>query len=333
MTFNPRHFVKTAKQTWDDKVAFDKFIAENQHLAMPFHIDGLEHLIPPQYPGELAIYAARSHHGKSTALRDAAFKAQRRIEDTDFFVGMVSLEDTAEATAAKQVKKYGDKPLEYQDDQFIFVGNSFNMTMEDMGSLNMGNIIRALDFGVQQFPDKKGYSAIFVDYAQLVPPDPERRMLLNSDQKRLQVADDVKRLFHAAKHFKCPVGLASQALLKVQRDNYTTKMRIPGAGDLKEAGDLFEIPDRVYAYWMPRHDFPIGSKVEENGWTFTVSENLIFVRIVKCRNAELYGYDPVGRVFPCFIRPDGSFYYSSEEHRKMFTLSREERNELHSVKS
>lgn len=325
MTFNPHSFVKTANQTWADKLAFDKFIDENQALAMPFHVEGLEDRVPPQYPGELAIYEARSHHGKSTALRDAAFKAQKRIEDSDqFFVGMVSLEDTSETTAAKQVAKYGN-PLEYQDDQFIFVGNSFNMSMEDMGELNVGNIIRALDYGIEQFPAKKGYSAVFLDYAQIIPPDPERRMMTNNDQKRLQVADDVRRLFHAAKHFKCPVGLASQALIKGQRDNYTTKMKIPGAADMAETGELYSIPDIVYAYWQPKHDHPIGSRVEEGGWGFEVTPNLCFVRILKRRNAEMMGYvgkkDCIGRVFPCFIREDGSFYYSADEHRRMYLPS------------
>lgn len=328
MTFNPRSFVKTANQTWADKLAFDKFIEENKALAMPFHVEGLEDRVPPQYPGELAIYEARSHHGKSTALRDAAFKAQKRIEDSeDFFVGMVSLEDTSETTAAKQVAKYKN-PLEYQDDQFIFVGNSFNMTMEDMGNLNVGNIIRALDYGIEQFPAKKGYSAIFLDYAQIIPPDPERRMMTNNDQKRLQVADDVRRLFHAAKHFKCPVGLASQALIKGQRDNYTSKIKIPGAADLSESGELFSIPDRVYAYWMPKMDFPVGSRVEEGGWGFEVTNNLVFVRVVKCRNAESLGFTGkksiVGKVFPCSIREDGSFYYSADEHRHMYRPTIEE---------
>lgn len=331
MTFNPRNFVKTANQTWQDKIAFDRFLEENAHLAMPFHIEGLEDRVPSQYPGELAIYEARSHHGKSTALRDAAFKAQKAIEETDFMVGMVSLEDTSETTAAKQVAKYGNDPLKFQDDQFVFIGNSFNMTMEDMGKLNVGNIIRALDYGLELLPDKKGYSSIFVDYAQLIPPDPERRMLVNGDQKRLQVADDVKRLFHAAKHFKCPVGLASQALLKVQRDNYTSKMRIPGAADLKEAGELFEVPDRVYAYWMPRHDFPIGSTVEEGRWKFEVTDNLVFVRVVKCRNAELRGFVGAksvgGRIFPCLIREDGSYYYSSDYHRSIYFATLEEKLE------
>lgn len=322
--FNPSRFVKTAAETWEDRVAYQKFIKENSHLALPFHVKGLEGIVPDQYPGELAIYEARSHHGKSTALRDVVFQAQRGIEGrTGALVGLVSLEDTSEATAAKQVRKYGGDSLAYQDDQFVFVGNSFEMSVEDMGKLNVGNLIKTLDYArKEKFAEPMQYGYIGIDYAQIIPPDPERRMMTNQDQKRLQIADDVKRIFHAAKYFKCPIGLASQALTKQQRDNYTTKMKIPGAADLEESKELFNIPDRVYAYWQPKHDHPIGSLVEEGNWTFRVESNLVFIRIVKCRNAEEMGYvgkkDVVGRVFPCHIEQDGSFIYDPEFHNKIY---------------
>lgn len=324
MTFNPSLFVKTATETYADKQAFDKFIKENEHLAMPFHVEGLEGVVPPQFPGELAIYAGRSHHGKSTALRDVAFKAQKRIEGKDgYVVGMVSLEDTSETTAAKQIMKYGKENfLDYTDDQFVFIGNSFGMSGDDMADLNTGNIIRALDYGLNQFSAKMRYSFIGIDYAQIIPPDPERRMMTSNDQRRLQIADDIRRIFHAAKHFKAPIGMASQALLKTQRDNYTSKMRIPGAADLSEAGELFSIPDIVYSYWMPKQDFPIGDRVEEGNWGFEVKPNLAFVRITKRRNAEMLGYvgtrDIVNRIFPCFIREDGSYYYDADFHRHSY---------------
>ncbi len=324
MTFDPSRFVKTATETYADKNAFDAFMEENKHLAQPFHVEGLEDIVPPLMPGELAIYAGRSHHGKSTALRDAVFKAQQRIEGKDgYVVGLVSLEDTSETTAAKQIAKYGkENYLKYTDDQFVFIGNSFGMSGNDMANLNTGNIIKALDYGVSQFANSMAYSFIAIDYAQIIPPDPERRMMTSNDQKRLQIADDVRRLFHAAKHFKAPIGLASQALLKTQRDNYSTKMKIPGAADLAEAGELFSIPDAVYSYWMPKQDFPIGDRVEEGNWNFTVEPNLAFVRITKRRNAEMMGYvgkkDIINRIFPCRIKEDGSYFYDADFHKHIY---------------
>lgn len=322
--FNPEKFFKTAKETWDLKSEYDKFIEENKHLASPFPIKGLEEILPNQYPGTLTVHFAKSHHGKSTALRNSSFKAQQRVENTDFLVAVVSLEDSAETHAAKSVMRYEGNNLKYQDDQMIFIGNSFKMSASDMGQLNVGNIITTLEYALAQLPNKKGYSHIYIDYAQLLPPDPERAKMVNIDQKRLQVADDVRRLYHAAKQFKCPVDFASQALLKVQKDAYTSTIRIPGAADLKEAGELYEIPDIAIAYWMPKLEpgTPVGSQIQDGNWSFAVEQNLIFIRIAKWRNAELMGFhgkkDVVGRIFPCWIQTDGEIVYDAEKHKHMY---------------
>jgi len=319
MTFNPRNFVKTAQETWALKVSYDKFIEENKHLAAPFHIKGLEDLLPLQYPGNLTVHFAKSHHGKSTALRNAAFKAQQRVEDTEFLVGVVSLEDSAETNAAKWVVRYKGENMRFQDDQMIFIGNTFNMSAKDMGQLNVGNIIDSLSYALEKLPNKKAYSHIFVDYAQLVPSDPD---LLTKD-RRIQITDITQRLFHAAKQFACPIDFASQALLKQQRDNYTSIMRIPGAADLKEAGELYEIPDIAIAYWQPKHESntPNGTLIKDGNWTFRVEPNLMFIRIAKWRNAELMGFvgkkDVVGRIFPCWIEPDGEIVYDADKHNRM----------------
>lgn len=322
MKFDPSKFVHTAKNTYDLKLAYDKFIDENRHLAFPFHIRGLEDILPKQYPGNLTVHFAKSHHGKSTALRNSAFKAQQMVENTDYMVAVISLEDSAETTAAKQVMRYGNA-IEYQDDQMVFIGNSFNMSADDMGQLNTGNIIKSLEYALKNFPNKKGYSHIYVDYAQIIPPDPERAKLMNYEQKRLQIADDVKRLFHAAKQFACLIDFAAQALLKTQKDQYTSVMRIPGAADLKEAGELYEIPDIAIAYWFPKLEpnTPVGSHIEDGSWSFYVEPSLFFIRIAKWRNAELMGFvgkkDVVGRVFPCWIAENGEMFYSLERHRHM----------------
>lgn len=324
--FDPSKYVKTAAETWKDRVSYQKFLRENDHLALPFHVRGLEAVVPPQYPGELAIYLGRSHQGKSTALRDVTFQAQKRIEGKPgALVGLVSLEDTSENTASKQVRRYGGQNLAYEDDQFVFVGNSFSMSLDDMAELNVTNIINSLDYARRKkFASEMQYAHIGIDYAQIIPPDPERRMMTNNDQKRLQVADDVMRLYHAAKMFKCPVGLASQALIKQAINNYTGQMKIPGVGDAAEAKELYSIPDCVYSYWFPKFDHPIGSRVSEGQWSFTVEANLVFVRILKRRNAEEMGFaDVVGRVFPCWIEKDGSFVYDVEKHKKMYLMPME----------
>lgn len=325
--FDPSRFVKTAAETNDDRLAYQKFLKENSYAAVKFHVEGLENIIPPQLPGELAIHFARSHHGKSTALRDQIFKVQASIEgQPNVIVGLVSLEDTSEATAAKQIRKYGGEVLRYSDDQFIFIGNYFGMTVEEMDQLNVGHTIQALDYGRKhKFASEMNYAYIGIDYAQLFPFDPDADVK-TQESLRLQAASDVKRLFHAAKFFKCPIGLAAQANMKEQKANYTTKMRIPGAADIQESAAYYQTPDIVYSYWQPKHDHPIGSIIEEGPWRFTVEKNLSFVRVVKRRNAEELGFmDVVGRVFPCWINADGSYYYDKKKHQSMVITPQSER--------
>lgn len=321
--FNPKGFFHTANDTWRLKEEYDKFIAENTHLAAPFHVKGLEDILPKRYPGELTVHYAKSHHGKSTALRNDAFKAQMRVEDTDYMVAVVSLEDSAETNASKWVLRYKGNKMNFQDDQMVFIGNSFGMSAKDMGSLSSENIIKTLEYGLESLPSKKGYSHILVDYAQLVPPNED----FLSEERRSQIKDTTLSLFHAAKQFKCPIDFASQALLKNQKGGHTSSMPIPGASDLKEASELYEIPAVAIAYWMPKHEpgTPVGSRIDDGGWGFEVKSNLIFVKVTKWRNAELMGFvgekDVVGRVFPCWIEPDGDITYSADEHRRMYLPS------------
>src|SRR3989304_9722213 len=117
------------------------------------------------------------------------------------------------------------------------------------------------------------------------------------------------------------MAFASQALLKHSNTQYGgSKMRIPGPGDLKEAGELYEIPHIAIAYWMPKRqeETPVGTHIDEGNWSFYVTNNLIFVRIEKWRDCELINdkngkpFDVVGRIFPCWIMLGGEIKYDAE---------------------
>lgn len=317
--FTPSAFVLTANETWKRRETFLQFIEQNKHLALPFHVTGLQSIIPPAYPGENHIVLARSHHGKSTVMKDVIFKAQMLIEgNPKYVVGLVSHEDVAERTAGQQARRYAN-PLEYQDDQFIHIGRSFGMKQDQIAELHMTNIITALEYGLKKFGDGLSYSIIVNDYLQIQPPDPFRREMTSQEQRRLQIADDMKRWCNVGVQFKCPVFNASQALTKVQRGNYTEKMRIPGAADTEEAKEIYNYADAVYAYWQPKHDHPMGTKIEEGNWNFTVTSNLMFLRIIKRKYAEEMGYSEiVGRVFPLLIEPNGDVTYSQSFHEEIY---------------
>ncbi len=323
MTFDPRPYVHTAKETYDLNEKYHKFLTDNPELAAPFHIRGLEDLLPKQYPQQVAVHFAKSHHGKSTALRNAIFRAQRRVEGSNSAVAIVSLEDSAETTAEKFVLRYGEAS-KYQDDQLFFIGNSFGMKSKDMAGLNIDNIIKSLEYVLEKHPNIKRLAHIFLDYVQIVPQSDNAI----SNERRDQAFYATKALFDAAKQFQCPIDFASQALLKQSNTKYgESKMKIPGAGDLKEAGELYEIPHIAIAYWMPKReaDTPIGSHIDDGAWSFDVKSNLVFIKIEKWRDAELQmdkigkPFDVVGRVFPCWIQSDGEMVYDAEQHKHMVT--------------
>ncbi len=318
-TFNPAPYVLTASQTWQKRMEFDSFIKANSHLAVPFHVESLQSKVPPAYPGENIVILARSHHGKSIVLKDILFKSQLAIEGkAGFAVGMVSHEDVAERTAGQLARRY-ENDLLYQDDQFIHVGRSFGMNNAQVADLHMTNIITALEYGLRKFGENMHYSLIVNDYIQIQPPDPFRREQVSHEQRRLQIADDMKRWCNIAVQFQCPVFNASQALTKTQRSNYTEKMKIPGAADTEEAKEIFNYADVVYSYWQPKHDHPMHDKIEEGKWSFEVLPNLVFMRVVKRKYAEEMGYSEiVGRVFPLLIQPNGDFIYDPQYHRKIY---------------
>lgn len=317
--FNPKAYVLTANETWTKREQFLEFIKQNAHLALPFHVEELQKLIPPAYPGENAIILARSHHGKSTVMKDIIFKAQQSIEGkAGYAVCMVSHEDVAERTAGSLAHRY-DSELLYRDDQFIHIGRSFGMSNEQVSELHMTNIITALEYGLKKFGENMNYSMIANDYLQIQPPDPFRREMINQEQRRLQMADDMHRWSNVAVHFKCPVFNASQALTKTQRGNYTEKIRIPGAADTEEAKEIYNYADAVYAYWQPKHDHPMGTRIEEGKWDFEVTNDLMFLRILKRKYAEEMGYQEiVGRVFPLKIQEKGNIIYDTDFHRSIY---------------
>jgi len=318
--FNPKHYVMTARQTWDKRIEFLDFIESNKHLALPYHVIGLQDIIPPAYPGENTVILAKGHHGKSTVLRDYVHKSQLLIEGKEgYAVGMVSHEDVAERIAGALAARY-DSPLQYQDDQFIYIGRSFGMRSEQVAELHMTNIITSLEYGLQKFGEKMRYSAIFNDYMQRQPADPHRREMVRQEQKRLQIADDMQRWSNVAVQFECPVFNASQALLKQERSNYSATMRIPGAADTEESKEIYNYAETVFSYWQPKHEYPVGLEIDDSGWKFKVEYNLMFVRVLKRKYAEDMGYpNIVGRVFPLHIEKNGDITYDPEFHNRIYS--------------
>jgi hypothetical protein len=156
---------------------------------------------------------------------------------------------------------------------------------EDMPKLYLSNMIRSLVDLVdgKVSGEKIKPAAIFFDYLQAFPIDPE--IQANGDvntQRRLQVRSDLYRLRQAAAYFDCPVVVAIQA--KQFLDGAAGKdWQVPGIYDGEESSSIAQRSDRIIQLWMPKQTHPIGYEINHKAVSFTVTENIIVLKVGKQR--------------------------------------------------
>lgn len=319
MTFNPKSYTLTASQAVDKYEDRRKFEKENEHLAMPFPVKGLQDKIPPQFPTEMAMFGAASGDGKSLFIKFWHDFMQEHVSEQKrrAVVPYISHEDTSEMSAGQLIKKHGGNRVKVDDNLTLYIGRTFGMNPDDVADLYMTNIFQCLNYGQNEaYAEKMPYAGIFYDYIQATPPDPFRRDMTNDNIKRLQMADDTRRLFISATTFQCPVIAAAQTSLKNIRDPYNEKMKIPGRADFEEAKEIFQIPDRIYTGWLPSASYPIGEKIEIGNWHFEVKPNLFFLRVLKIRYHNPETAPAIRRVYPLLIE-NGEFIYDAEYHKSI----------------
>lgn len=173
---------------------------------------------------------------------------------------------------------------------------------EDYPELYLSNLIKAIQYleskskesNKRLFSDRQlKISAIFVDYLQALPFDPQHRTPGN-DQRRLQVRDDIYRLRQASALFDCPVIVNVQA--KQELGHAAENWRMPGVFDGEETSSIGQRADRIIQLWMPKMTHSIGSNIKHAGHEFRVDENLIFLKVGKQR-----GRLPSGRTWKCRV--------------------------------
>jgi len=167
---------------------------------------------------------------------------------------------------------------------------------EDFPELYLSNMIRAIKFLRENLLGRKlKIAALFFDYLQAFPFDPEtRRMSDKEAQRRLQVREDIYRLRQAGAYFESPVIIAVQA--KQTLPNAPKQLMIPGIYDGEESSAIGQRSDRVIQLWLPKMNWPLGSTVDYGDFHFTVDENLLFIKVGKQR-----GRLPSGKTYKCRI--------------------------------
>lgn len=320
MTFNPKAYTLRADQAVDKYEERRQFEKDNQHLAIPFPVAGLQEYIPPTYPTEMTMIGTASGDGKSTFIKFWQDFTQKHITEKQrrAVVPYISHEDTSEMSAGQLVEKVGGNRVQIDSNLTLYIGRSFGMSPDDVADLYMTNIFQCLDYGQNgAYAEKMPFGAVFYDYIQATPPDPFRREMTNDNVKRLQMADDTRRLFVGATTYNCPFIVAAQTGLKKIADPYSEKIRIAGRADFEEAKEIYQVPDRVMTGWLASNTYPIGEFIDDGNWHFEVLPNLFFLRVLKIRYHTPKTAKGIRRLFPLLIQDDGSYKYDPDYHKSI----------------
>ena len=295
------------------------------------NIPEIRDYLAPVLPGQLCAIIAQTSNYKSGMMHFWERKlAEQLVEENrlDEAIIHVSVEECAEEQAFLYLaREIGGDPGklargEVQDwgkleEAATRVGNipiyrigDSIARAEDMPELYLSNMIRSITALVKGEVTGQVVkpAALFFDYLQAFPFDPEVKRANAVDQRRLQVREDIYRLRQAATYFDCPVIVGVQAkqhLDGAPSDNF----QLPGIYDGEESSAIAQRADRIITQWMPKMTHPVNTEIEHNGVRFKVRENQLFVKIAKQR-----GGLPSGKNWACVIDfnnnsigPDTSF--------------------------
>lgn len=321
-TFDPARAVYTPPEASNYAKQQIEKMRDSTHRAVKFPVGEIDDYFADMLPGQLCAIIAQTSNYKSGFLHFWEHTLARQLMDQgrdDEVIIHVSVEEAVEEQiylmlGAATGEDAGDLARgEVQDwDRLeqasikvgtvpIYrVGDSLARA-DDFPNLYLSNIIRAIKFLAGR--DESGgllgreltIAAIFVDYLQALPIDPEVRGERKNDQRRLQVRSDIYRSRYMAAFFDCPVILgvqAKQALTGAPGPN----MLIPGIYDGEESSSIAQRVDRGVQLWMPKTTHQIGDDLTHKNVSFLVEENLLWVKVGKQR-----GRLPAGRSWRCRI--------------------------------
>jgi hypothetical protein len=305
-----------------------EFMADNKHLALQFPIPELRNYFHPSYPGKQTTIQAQSHHGKTTFIDYWAHQAAKELFDSQRrgVIIKINTEDAIELQMSAELARGGAGKLDdlqvgiIEDPEkyirvevemgclpIIHIGESLGMDDESAASLHMSNIARLIDFVHKEYFDTEmPIAAIFVDYIQALPFDPEIKSS-REDTRRLQVISDENRLRRAAKYFYCPVIVAAQS--KQDLSTSSNLLKIPNFWDIQETSYISQHTDFMYSLWFPKMNYPIGSTQNSKDikWSLKIKNDQMWIKCLKHK-----GYKNTGSIFPILLDEYGNMTLDKE---------------------
>lgn len=307
-----------------------QFMVDNKHLALQFPIPELRHYFHPSYPGKQTTIQAQSHNGKSLFIDFWAHQAAKELFDSGRrgVIVKVNTEDAIELLISAELAMGGagklddlqtgtiENPERYLRVEtqignlpIIHIGESLGMDDSVAAELYLSNIARLIEYTRKEFfAEEMPIVAIFIDFIQALPLDPEIKTTIENT-RRIQVISDENRLRRAAKYFYCPVIVAAQS--KQDADMSTSKqfMRLPGFWDIQEASYVAQHTDFMYSLWFPKTHYQLGSVQNDRNykWSLTVKENQMWIKALKHK-----GYKNIGSAFPIEVDEYGNMVLDSK---------------------
>lgn len=317
VTFEPANAIYTPAEVSTYATQQIEFIEKNRHRALKFFIPGIDKYFAPMLPGQVCAVVAQTSNYKSGLLHAWEYAAAKQLqaegrrneiivhisveecieEQAYLLFGVETREDAGEIARGnvQDWNKLKQAAIRIGTIPIYRIGDSLARS-EDFPELYLSNIIRSIKFMQEELLGRSTrIAALFFDYLQAFPFDPEVRRTSNKDmQRRLQVREDIYRLRQAAAHFEAPVIVGVQA--KQHLNDAPRAMYIPGIYDGEESSAIAQRSDRIIQLWLPKMNWPVGEIIEYNGIRYTVDENLMFIKVGKQR-----GRLPSGQTFKCRV--------------------------------
>lgn len=310
--FNPKTAIYTPPEV--AKYGYDniKWIDSQHSRGLDFFIPGpMSRYVAPILPGQLVSIIGQTSHFKSGLAHAWEYHAAKQLERqdrTNEIIIHVSVEESVEEQAmllygrelgqdAGEIARGKVQDWDRLEQATIKVGSIpiFRIgdslaRAEDFPKLYLSNMIRSIQFLQEDIlKGEKKIAAIFFDYLQAFPIDPETRMTDKQAQRRLQIRSDVYRLRWASRLFMCPIVMLVQAK---QILTSTGPLKIPTIYDGEESSSIAQRSDRILQLWLPKMSYPVDDWVEHGKTSFRVTEDLLLIKVGKQR-----GRLPSGKTF------------------------------------
>jgi hypothetical protein len=326
-TFDPSRVIYTPQEVSDIGLK----TAEDIHAAieagktgnsvirgLSFPVPGISDYFAPLRPGEIAAIQGQPSNFKSTFIRlwerQAAIQlmhegrtgesivhisCEEGIEDIAIQEFAAEIGIGAEMIVRGEIMDWSQiqhAAIRVAGIPIYRIGDS--LARADNADLYLSNMIRAVDHirNGKLTGSPEEIAALFIDYLQAFPIDPEIRKGGDfSQQRRLQVREDIFRLRKAAKYLHCPIIVAIQA--KEELQGARGDLLMPGLFDGQETSAIAQRFDRMVSMTMPKMNMPLGEELKVGGYRYDVTEDLLFVKVNKQRGPGLKS----GRMWACRV--------------------------------